>query len=798
MAQKLELLIELDAKGAVQNVKSLNTEMDKLDKGAVTANKSSTGLAGSIGKMAVQYAAAAVAIGSTISFLKDSVTEAIDAERVQSKLNSTLRAHGESVQVVGGLIDDFASNMQAMTGVTDEEVKSLATLAMNLGLSTNQMQAATKGAIGLTNIFGGSMQSNMEAIAKALQGQWRQMDALIPEIKNTKDESEKLALMQKMMADGFTASTDAMKGMAGQLTTARNQWSDFKEGVGTALLGAFSGLSKISAELTGQASLVRRLRAEHEALAKAMDRSLAAYHAKGGQTFDEITLGDKASEEKILEIEKEYAKTKKEIAEIIRKSNVADQIKAEDEATRKLAETERKATEWTERFGSATGGLTDAGRDLYVQLLRVGGYMPEFTAETQKAAEEQEALTKRIKELITAEGELTPVGEGVYIGMLQWAGLLPEVTGAVEKNTSSWQELESQFQAIQRAIGYVDDMFSSLGLNVEGVTSQISNALGAAGMFSQGMESLSKKGGSLTDTLTGVTSIIGAVSAAIGIAVAIVKAFAGDGIGEAITRENQWMKLNKQLEEQLRDLAKATGSVHEATSIMLDEIINQTDITMDNFGEYAQRIREILSELDRGELTLAETQNEIGDSFEALISKAEELGTTGSNSLLTLFDDLASRGIEVAEITEYINEQMTAGLTGYKAYLEGDFSDATIGVFEDMLAYEKKVGENQTLIDGIEGITDALVGMSNASRLTEAEFDNFEKAGRDAYDALIAKGFTEKESLIELAPCSPASCSCRTSTGWPLTRKPKRSLTRPRLRASTWISTRAKRRFSPT
>jgi hypothetical protein len=119
---------------------------------------------------------------------------------------------------------------------------------------------------------------------------------------------------------------------------------------------------------------------------------------------------------------------------------------------------------------------------------------------------------------------------------------------------------------------------------------------------------------------------------------------------------------------------------------------------------------------------------------------------------LTLFDDLASRGIEVAEITEYINEQMTAGLTGYKAYLEGDFSDATIGVFEEMLAYEKKVGENQSLIDGIDGITEALVGMSNASRLTEAEFDSFEKAGRDAYDALIAKGFTEKESLIELAP----------------------------------------------
>ncbi|MBU2527719.1 MAG: hypothetical protein KKC03_14070 [Bacteroidetes bacterium] len=318
--------------------------------------------------------------------------------------------------------------------------------------------------------------------------------------------------------------------------------------------------------------------------------------------------------------------------------------------------------------------------------------------------------------------------------------------------TESWQEVEAQFQAVERAIGYVDDMFSELGINVGGVTSQISKGLGAASMYSSGMASLNKEGGSLSDTLAGVTSIIGAVSAAITIAASIIKAFAGDGIGEAIKRENEWMQLNKELTKSLKELAKQMGDTHAATSVMLDDIIDEADITIANFATYAYRVNEILSDYDRNTLSLSQTQKEIGDSFTALISKAKSLGTEGSASILKLMDDLNSRGIRVKEIQDYINANWKAGLEGYKKYLEGDFSKATIGVFEYLLAYEKKVGANQALVDGIEGITQALIGMSNVIKLTEEEFDQFEMAGRDAYDKLIAQGFTSRESLMQLQP----------------------------------------------
>jgi hypothetical protein len=711
VATKLDLVIELDASGAVKGVKSLNTEVDKLGTASQVADKKGGSLFGTItgGVIAANLATKA------LSFLGNEMTsvfsEALEAEKVQSKLNSTLRAQGEDVKLSGELWDNFASQMQAMTGESDEAVKALVTLSYNLGIARDKTEIAIQGAIGLTTIYGGSMQSNLEAVARAYQGNWRQVDMLIPEVKALTSESDKLALMQKKMEEGFIASTDAMKTHGGQLLVIKNNWNDFKESVGNALLTLWDGVSKVSGVMNSQTAIFNKLKEQKEYEAEQLK-----INEQLNRTYNDVLLKEVDSFDKLNAVEQ---------------GNVIGLMQLVGILPKMTGETNTN----TAAVVKHTQAIKSEG-DAYAELL---AKMPPAQAGLVEMKETQieisDAVPKLSKDL---QGQASTVET--------------KTAPAVEKLTDKWQELEAQLQAIDRAIGYVDDMFSALGINASGVTSQIGKGLGAASMFSSGMASLNKEGGSLTDTLTGVTSIIGAVSAAITIVTGLIKMFAGDGVGEAIKRENQWMELNEQLEKQLRDLAKETGSVHEATSIMLDDIIEQTDVTIDNFGQYANRIREILSELDRGEFTLAQTQNEIGDSFEALISKAEELGTSGSNSLLTLFDDLKSRGIEVAEITKYIHEQMTEGLDGYKKYLEGGFSDATIGVFEEMLAYEKKVGENQALIDGVQGMTDALVHMSNATRLNETEFDSFEKAAQDAFAALTAKGFTEKESLVEMAP----------------------------------------------
>ena len=737
---KLELQIILDSKGAVQGVKALDKELGGLSNSSKKADGAGKGLAQSIFGQVTAANLATQAVNKLTSFVQESALAYMEAEKQQARMNVVLRRSGEDVSKASNAIDDFAGKMEYLTGVDDDQIKSLEILARQYNIQKDRINDAVKSAIALTEI-GGSLEMNLKAVADAYQGNWTGLNKLLPEMRAANRESERMEILQRAVATGFEMSTAAMKTNAGKLKELASFWDDLKKAVGGAIVDVAHGFDTINGMRSTMRDIAReqiteqeRLNQEFEDSIDMVDAAIARQRKAKGWNADptpgqlgfidiesDLATGWLADTnagiqfqnmlDKLEESKKKHIEVEKTLAEIIdERWKAANKAYEEDKAYAAFIES---------KFSPAIESYSDAWAENI-----------DVTNMAQDAMDGIQGTFDKMAADILKKGDKIKADE----------------------ITQSWQDLEAQIQAVNRAIGYIDDMFAALGINASGVTAQISKGLGAVSSYASGMASLGKEGATLTDKLTGVTSIIGAVSAAISIATSIIKAFAGDGIGEAIDRENEWMGLNEQLEDQLRDLAKETGSVHEATSIMLDEIIAGAAIGIDNFEQYADRIRGILSELDRGELTLAETQAEIGDSFSALIAKAEELGTTGSSSLLTLFDDLKGRGIEVAEITEYINAQMTSGLDGYRKYLEGDLSDATIGVFEGMLAYEKKVGENRGLIDGVQGITDALVGMSNATRLTEEEFDNFEMAARDAFDALRKKGFTEKESLTEMAP----------------------------------------------
>ncbi|HOW43992.1 MAG TPA: hypothetical protein PK919_02340 [Candidatus Aminicenantes bacterium] len=721
MAQKLEIEIVMDANNAIKEVKALDKAIGGLA-GAAAGTDKSVGL---FNKTIIASCTAAGfltrSIDSLTGFAKDSVKAAIEAEEVQSKLDSTLRAQGESVQVVGGMIDEFASQMQSLTGETDEEVKSLATLAYNLGINNDLVKEAVQGAIGLTTIYGGSTQANLEAVAKAFQGQWRQVDALIPEVKSLADESEKLALLQKKMDEGFTASTEAMQAQAGHLKIVKNQWDDFEEAVGKAGLAIFGAFKSAADSMTGHTAMLRKLQAQQSAYNEAIERA-----KKTHLSYADIIADEGVKDKEIADILAGIEKTRGEIAEIIRKDETAAKEKAAEEAIRARDKALRESTEYiiNERWNALNKQIEQ--EQAWIELLN-----SKFTPSVVSFSD---AWGENVDVAALAQEGLDSLTEA---NRQQAQTILDGVTPAVKEWRLNWEDANDVMQFAESLIGGITDILGELGVELNQTSSGLLKAAGGFGSIWAGIASKNP-----LQIIQGVTQAIGG----------LIKALSGDGIGEAIERENQFMQLNEKLEDQLRDLADELGSVHEATSVMFDEIIQQADITIANFDEYALRLRGILSDFDSGAMTLGETTKEIGDAFSALIEQAGELGMEGSSGVLALFDDLASRGIEVAEITKYINEQMNQGLEGYKKYLEGGFSDATLDVFEDLLAYEKKLAANEGLISGIEGITQALMGLSNTTRLTEAEFDEFEQAANDAFGKLKAQGFTSREALQELTP----------------------------------------------
>lgn len=719
MAIKLDLLIELDSKGAVAGVKALNSEITNLDKQTKTASASqgSLLLAVTAGATAANYAAKAVDF--LASTFIESAKAAMEAESQQSKLNIILRRGGEDIKSTNDKISEFAETMEYLTGVDDDQIKSLEILARQWGANTDQIHEMIKGAIGLTEI-GGDLEGNLKAITLAYNGNWRALGSLIPAIKTANSDSERMDILQRAMAEGFEISTEAMKTSAGALRELANAWDDFKKAAG---VGIVQGAKLIDAALLGNKKMAqdvfRAMVVEEQRFQDSLDRfnksTALEFKASLNQLgFIDVEADIAAADSQMKQMEPTWEAAAKKAEELKKKLQETGEALAQ--AGRDVIHGTSLNNAWTESVGGQIKATIEFNKNLsppVANLSNVGGQL-------KKTADEMEAAREKTASL---------------------AGGMVDLAGVLDSLGSPFGDL----------LGFSGQLIGSF------------NDLNSATNFGE--------------MLSGFSGMMGAV---IGFA-KVLNGLLPDSLKKAIQAQNDWMDLNEEMIDQIKkvaieiakesdefqklydamgkmanmfaeDIASDYNVVHWATSKSLDEIIKNTDLTVDSFDQMTIRLRAILNDFDEGMATQAEVEREMGDAFEQLIIQAKRLGMEGSNEIITMFEDLANRGMNVLEITQYINEELKTGLEGYKAYLEGDFSTATIGVYESLLAYEKKVEENKALVNGIQGITQALISLSNTTRLTEEEFDQFEIAASDAFNKLTAQGFTSKESLVQMAP----------------------------------------------
>lgn len=428
----IKYVVTVDATGAQTAIQTFDQAIEKLGKESINTDKAHQGLFGTItgGVLVANLATKAFSfLGSELGTV---ITEAIEAEKVGRLLDSTLRAHGESAKIMGDIYDEMSKQIQAVTGVSDEEVKSLVALSYNLGVHREKIDDVVQGAIGLTTLYGGSMQSNLEAVARALQGNWRQADMMIPELRNLTNESEKLALMQQKMAEGFQASTDAMKGASGALTTAKNQWSDFKEGVGTGALTIFGALTDVGNALTGTSTLVKTLNEEHERQQKILIE-LKRTHKTYADIIADENIKEKEAERVLASVNKYFED---------KKNKVKDNIVAERDHT-KAAENAKKAI----------AAEAKALEDLF-QGYRV--IIPEL----EGAADATDSVARATDEY--TQGLIDLREQGIE---------------AAEQAQRDWTEASSMFA------GMINDLYPGLGDIFKGVTDSIGAGSLAMGDF---------------------------------------------------------------------------------------------------------------------------------------------------------------------------------------------------------------------------------------------------------------------------------------------------------------------------
>jgi hypothetical protein len=176
------------------------------------------------------------------------ITMFTDAANVQElavvRLSSAMETSGIYTEKNLENLQNYASELQKVTTVGDEMTLGVMQIGLQMGVSGDKIKEATKGAIGLSKAFGIDLKGTMKYVALAMQGEYTMLQRYVPALRAAQNETEKLAIFQKAMADGFKVAEAETQTAAGQMMQFKNIVGDVKEEVGYLINDALFPLIK--------------------------------------------------------------------------------------------------------------------------------------------------------------------------------------------------------------------------------------------------------------------------------------------------------------------------------------------------------------------------------------------------------------------------------------------------------------------------------------------------------------------------------------------------------------------------
>jgi len=211
----------------------LGLDKKRYEEGLKGAEKSTNNFGNTLKKIG-GIMAGAFAVGKIVSFGKKVVEAANIQAQAEQKLASQVAANGKAVESTMADYTAYASEIQKITTVGDETTLSL--LQMAETMQSPAPKDAAKGAIALSKSLGVDLQSALKMVTLAQQGEYTMLNRYIPALRNAGSETEKAAILQKTLADGFEiAKTEAQTG-SGAITQMQNALGDVQEEIGNALM----------------------------------------------------------------------------------------------------------------------------------------------------------------------------------------------------------------------------------------------------------------------------------------------------------------------------------------------------------------------------------------------------------------------------------------------------------------------------------------------------------------------------------------------------------------------------------
>lgn len=186
------------------------------------------------GPLVAAFAAFKTAVAG-FQFFRDSAAAFDVQEEAVRGLTQAIKLNGDTIGPTIEQHEAFASALQNAVNVGDEVTLGLMKQASMLGVSNDKLQDATKAAIGMSEVTGQGLEASLQAVTRAMSGNFSQLERYVPAIREASTEQEKLAIIAEMAGKGMDQQAERALTAAGSAQRLSNTWGDFQEVIGEAL-----------------------------------------------------------------------------------------------------------------------------------------------------------------------------------------------------------------------------------------------------------------------------------------------------------------------------------------------------------------------------------------------------------------------------------------------------------------------------------------------------------------------------------------------------------------------------------
>lgn len=178
--------------------------------------------------------ALSAAFGKAVEFAKSAAAAVADYDRTVEEQERALKNAGQEVKAWREELDKQSGSLQKLAGVSDEVIRELQTVAINMGVMPSKATGFTEAAIRMSRVLKMDVNSAMQQLTMTLGGQAGRLTRVIPAMKELTAEQLAAGGAADFVNERWEESLRVSDNLSGRVDTLRESWGDYVEAVGLA------------------------------------------------------------------------------------------------------------------------------------------------------------------------------------------------------------------------------------------------------------------------------------------------------------------------------------------------------------------------------------------------------------------------------------------------------------------------------------------------------------------------------------------------------------------------------------